>query len=77
MSTRSLSRHFVDQLGVTPARWVLQARVRRAQVLLETSASSIELISDRVGFGSTAAFRARFREVVGTSPAQYRRSFVR
>ncbi len=77
MSTRSLSRHFMDQLGVSPARWVLKARVRRAQVLLETSDSSIELISDRVGFGSTATFRARFREVVGTSPVQYRRSFVR
>jgi transcriptional regulator GlxA family with amidase domain len=45
--------------------------------VLETSAFSIERITTTVGFGSTAAFRDRFRRVVGTSPQAYRRSFRR
>jgi AraC-like DNA-binding protein len=41
-SVRSLNRHFKEQTGTTPLRWLLKARVRRAQVLLETTAHSVE-----------------------------------
>jgi AraC-like DNA-binding protein len=34
MSTRTLSRRFIERVGATPARWVALARVRRAQQLL-------------------------------------------
>jgi transcriptional regulator GlxA family with amidase domain len=75
MSARSLSRHFRAQTGTTPARWLFVQRVRRAQHLLETSTLSIERIAAEAGFGSTAAFRERFRRVVGASPRDYRRAF--
>ena len=76
MSGRSLSRHFREQTGTTPARWIASLRVRRAQQMLETSAISIERIAAEVGFGSTATFRDRFQRVVGTSPQAYRRAFL-
>lgn len=76
-STRTLTRHFREQVGDTPQRWVHRARVRRAQELLERTTRSVERIADDVGFGSTAAFRARFRELVGTSPLGYRSTFRR
>jgi transcriptional regulator GlxA family with amidase domain len=75
MSTRTLSRHFREQTGATPAQWVNRARVRRAQRLLETTDLSVERIAAAVGFGSTAVLRDRFGQVVGTSPQAYRRSF--
>jgi transcriptional regulator GlxA family with amidase domain len=75
MSTRSLNRHFREQVGTTPARWVLRARVRRAQLLLEKTGHSIERIAGESGFGSGAAFREHFRRVVGTSPRGYRGAF--
>lgn len=75
LSARSLSRHFRQQTGVTPAQWVLAARVRWAQQLLEKTNHPVERIADQVGFGSPAAFRDRFHRVVGTSPAAYRRTF--
>jgi transcriptional regulator GlxA family with amidase domain len=74
-SPRTLSRRFRLQLGTTPAQWVAQARVRRAQQLLETTALAVERIAGEVGFGSTAVLRERFGELVGTSPQAYRRSF--
>jgi transcriptional regulator GlxA family with amidase domain len=75
MSTRSLSRHFKDQLGTTPAAWVARERVRRAQQLLETSDHSIEQVAAQVGFGSATVLRLQFAQLVGTSPTAYRRSF--
>jgi transcriptional regulator GlxA family with amidase domain len=74
-SVRSLNRHFKDQTGTTPLQWLLKARVRRAQVLLETTAHSIERIAADVGFGSVTSLREHFRRVALTSPQAYRRSF--
>jgi transcriptional regulator GlxA family with amidase domain len=75
MSTRTFSRRFRAQTGSTPAQWIITARVRRAQLLLETTAHSIDRIAELVGFGSTSTFRALFARVVGTTPRDYRLAF--
>jgi transcriptional regulator GlxA family with amidase domain len=75
MSTRTLNRRFREQTGTTPLQWVLAARIRRAQQLLETTALSIEQVASAVGFESAMTFRDRFRRLVGTNPQAYRRSF--
>lgn len=75
MSERTLARRFVEQTGTTPAKWVTRARVCQGQALLETTALQVERIAEAVGFGSAMAFRTRFRQVVGLTPADYRRSF--
>jgi transcriptional regulator GlxA family with amidase domain len=75
LSVRTLNRRFHEQTGTTPLQWLLRARARRAQQLLETTAHSIEQVAARAGFGSAATFRDRFRRVVGTSPQAYRRAF--
>lgn len=75
LSKRTLSRRFLEQTGTSPLQWLLGARVRRAQYLLETSALSVEQVASATGFGSSAAFRACFSKQVGTSPQYYRRSF--
>lgn len=77
LSVRTLHRKFVEQTGMTPNAWILQARVRAAQQLLETSRLSIEQISRQTGFGSYPNFRARFKTLVGTNPSSYRRAFNR
>ncbi|MCX5358739.1 helix-turn-helix domain-containing protein [Streptomyces sp. NBC_00124] len=75
MSERTFSRRFREQTGTTPLQWLLRARVRRAQYLLENSDHPIERIAQQAGFGSPTAFRERFRRVVGTSPQGYRSAF--
>jgi transcriptional regulator GlxA family with amidase domain len=77
MSTRTLSRRFREQVGATPAAWLAQARVRRAQRLLETTDLAIEHVAAEAGFGSAAVMREHFGTVVGTSPLSYRRAFSR
>ncbi|SNQ49387.1 Transcriptional regulator containing an amidase domain and an AraC-type DNA-binding HTH domain [Frankia canadensis] len=75
VSPRTLNRRFREQIGVTPVAWLRRSRLRHAQQLLETTGHPVEMIAAQVGFGSPAAFRERFRELVGTSPRAYRRAF--
>jgi transcriptional regulator GlxA family with amidase domain len=75
MSTRTLSRRFLEQVGTTPARWVAGARVRRAQCLLEETDLSVERVAAETGFQSSSVLREHFVRIVGTSPQAWRRSF--
>ncbi|MFM2416472.1 MAG: hypothetical protein RL385_1195 [Pseudomonadota bacterium] len=75
LSERSLNRRFREQTGTTPLQWLITARVRRGQALLETTDDGVERLAHAVGFGSGAIFREHFRRVVGTSPTAYRRAF--
>ncbi|EIV96106.1 GlxA family transcriptional regulator [Frankia sp. QA3] len=75
VSTRTLNRRFREQTGLTPVAWLQRSRLRRAQILLETTCHPVEVIAAQVGFGSPAAFREQFRRLVGTSPRAYRRAF--
>ena len=75
MSTRTLSRRFLEQVGATPAQWIARARVRRAQQLLETSSLSIEDVAAKSGFRSASVLREHFAAILGTPPLAYRRAF--
>jgi transcriptional regulator GlxA family with amidase domain len=75
MSTRTLNRRFREHTGTTPLQWLLRARIRQAQHLLEATSHPVDRIAGQVGFGSPTAFRDRFKRVVGTSPHNYRAAF--
>jgi transcriptional regulator GlxA family with amidase domain len=75
MSGRTLSRRFREQTGTTALQWLLRARVRRAQFLLEQTDHTVERIASEAGFGSPTAFRLRFKRLTGTTPHGYRGAF--
>ncbi|MBD8566185.1 helix-turn-helix domain-containing protein [Oxalobacteraceae sp. CFBP 13730] len=75
LSRRTLNRRFLEQTGTSPLHWIRNARVRRAQHLLETSALSIEQVAQATGFGSGTSLRHWFNMHVGTSPQHYRNQF--
>lgn len=75
MSARTLNRRFREQTGTTPLQWLLTQRVRRAQQLLETSASSVEEIARHCGFSTGVNLRQHFIRRVKMSPQAYRRAF--
>ena len=74
-SPRTLTRRFRDQTGLSPLQWLLMARVRRAQEMLETTSLAIEAVAFQAGFENASALRERFRRVLGVSPLAYRRAF--
>ncbi|GAA3193381.1 helix-turn-helix domain-containing protein [Actinocorallia longicatena] len=75
MSPRTLSRHFVDQLGISPGRWLLDRRIASTRALLEETDLPIETIAKRVGLSSAVNLRRRFHNALDTTPASYRSSF--
>lgn len=75
MSARTLNRRFREQTGTTPLQWLLRARIRQAQYLIEATSHPIDRIAAQVGFGSPTAFRDRFKRIVGTNPNAYRAAF--
>jgi transcriptional regulator GlxA family with amidase domain len=75
MSSRNLARHFNAVTGMSPLRWLLTQRVRRAQELLETSDLSVEQIASRTGMGTATTLRRHFSQQLGVPPETYRRTF--
>lgn len=75
ITVRTLNRRFHQQTGLSPLKWILSARIRRAQQLLESTALSIEEVSAAVGFDSASAFRDRFHRQVGASPSTWRNTY--
>ena len=66
------SRLFKQSTGVSPHRYVLQQRIRRAQHFLRTSDMTILEASVRTGFVDQGHFTKVFRHFVGLSPTKYR-----
>jgi transcriptional regulator GlxA family with amidase domain len=76
MSPRGFVRHFAAATGATPAAWVRDQRIRRAEELLESDRATIAAVARRCGFGSTDTLRRHFRRARGVTPESYRAAFA-
>jgi AraC family transcriptional activator FtrA len=76
MSERSFMRRFKEATGMSPADWLVSARVDRARELLESSSLSVDAIAGECGFGSAITLRHHFRRKLGTSPSAYKARFA-
>ena len=70
-STRTLSRLFRDELGMTFYEWRTQLRVYRALVLLADGEDATR-VAYACGWANPSSFIAAFTNVVGTTPGRYR-----
>jgi transcriptional regulator GlxA family with amidase domain len=75
MSERNFARRFVEESGITPARWLVRQRLLAARELLERSHLSVKQIAARTGWSSPQSLREHFRRHVGTTPSAYRLAF--
>lgn len=75
MSVRTFTRHFRDEVGLSPGQWLTRQRLEHARLLLESSNLTIDQIAEHAGFGTTASLRQHFTATTGTSPHAYRRTF--
>jgi len=66
-------RLFTATYGLTPAAYVSQRRIERAQDLLRATNLTVTEVCTSVGFSSLGSFSARFREIVGESPRDFQR----
>lgn len=75
MSRRTLTRHFQKSTGMSIGEWISSERIQRSQELLETTDLSVERVSEQVGFQSAITFRQAFRQKLGVSPVEWRKTF--
>ncbi len=77
LNPRTFSRRFRAATGYAPIEYVQALRVEEAKQILETDKSSIDEVSEAVGYDDPASFRRLFNRNVGISPAAYRKKFQR
>jgi transcriptional regulator GlxA family with amidase domain len=71
MSKWHFHRLFSTAYGVTPAAYLSERRIERAQDLLRATTLSVTEVCFAVGFSSLGSFSTRFRQVTGESPREF------
>jgi len=72
MSVRSLHRHCLKSLGLTPAKLIEKLRVEQARTLLATTELGAKTIAARCGFGPPTRMTRAFMRAFGVPPRAYR-----
>jgi len=68
-------RHlFKQETGTTPAQYLKEFRLRKAEKMLRTTFFSVKQVLKQVGLGSNAHFVHDFRKKYGMTPTAYRRT---
>jgi AraC family transcriptional regulator, arabinose operon regulatory protein len=71
-------RHlFKQETGTSPAQYIKELRLGKAQTMLRTTFLSVKQIVKQVGLRSNSHFVHDFRKLYGTTPTAYRRSIWR
>ncbi|WP_150269819.1 AraC family transcriptional regulator [Paenibacillus tepidiphilus] len=74
ISPKYLSKLFKEELGVTYTDYVTGRRMERARLLIEGNKMTVDQIAAAVGYGTTAYFIKRFKELYGCTPGNYLRT---
>lgn len=74
MSKFYFIRLFKESVGIPPMRYVRNYRIGKSTELLMQSDRSIEEIGEIVGYKTTSQFIGNFRDVMKTTPLQYRKT---
>jgi AraC family transcriptional regulator len=72
MSKYHFLRVFRRLTGMTPHRYLVSARLRRAALALTSSRQPVIAVALDAGFGDLSTFNKTFRAVFGLTPTQYR-----
>jgi AraC-like DNA-binding protein len=72
MSPAHFSRQFREAYSETPYSYLMTRRIERAKALLRRGDLSVTDVCFAVGSASLGSFSARFTEIVGETPSEYR-----
>lgn len=73
LSERTLHRRLNDLIGESPKAFITRVRIETACMLLETPGASVKQVAIRCGYHDDTSFRRAFTQLIGMSPADYRR----
>ncbi len=70
----TLNRLFLQEMGITPGRYLQELRIQHALSLLRETELPIKTISDECGMPYPSYFIRLIRKITGLSPAEYRKN---
>ncbi|MFD9369682.1 GlxA family transcriptional regulator [Streptomyces sp. NPDC060020] len=71
-STRTLTRRFRAETGLSPLQWLLHQRLHRAREILETTTLPMDQVAARSGLGTADSLRTHLTRHTGLTPSTYR-----
>ncbi|AAZ27265.1 AraC family transcriptional regulator [Colwellia psychrerythraea] len=72
MSRSRFSEHFHNYIGETPMRYLHTCRMEVAKQKIEETESTLNIISEEVGYASDSAFKKAFKKFFGNTPSTFR-----
>jgi AraC-like DNA-binding protein len=76
LSKYHFHRLFAATYGRTPAAYLSERRIERAQDLLRATNLTVTEICHAVGFTSLGSFSSTFRRIVGESPSDFQQRYA-
>ena len=76
MSKYHFLRSFARVYGTTPAAYLSERRVERAQDLLRNTNLTVTEVCHAVGYASLGSFSARFAEITGEIPSAFAKRYA-
>lgn len=77
LTERTFLRRFVSATGFKPAQYLQRLRIHKACELIETSCLTVEGVAIEVGYEDLSAFRKTFIKIMGETPKEFKKRFVR
>jgi AraC-like DNA-binding protein len=74
MAENSFARLFKESVGLSIQQYIKRKRIDKALILMHHDCTSIDAIAQECGFSDRSHFSRVFREVLNTSPANYRKT---
>jgi AraC-like DNA-binding protein len=76
LSKYHFHRLFAATYGRTPAAYLSERRIERAQDLLRATNLTVTEVCHAVGFSSLGSFSSSFRRIVGESPREFQHRYA-
>lgn len=76
-SLSSFKRDFREHYKESPGKWLLKRRVHYAAHLIANSSMILTQVAFESGFEDLSHFSRAFKNIMGTSPSDYKKSIVR
>lgn len=77
ISPKYLSKIFKEEIGINYTDYVTKMRMEKALELMATNNMTVEQIANTVGYGTSAYFIKKFKEINGCTPKTYVRSLIK
>ncbi len=72
LSRAQFTRRFVAQLGMSPAQYLIQARIDRAHQLLTENGMTVTQVAAALGYADVPYFSRQYKQRTGRSPSTTR-----